>query len=141
GVHTFSATLNITGTQSLTAIDSTSGITGTQSGISVTQTAGNTYYVSTTGSDSNAGTLTAPFLTVNHGVSVLHAGDTLYIEGGTYTEALINNVPSGTSWSAPVTIAAYAGQSVTLKPASGQGVVQTSGSSYIVFANLILDGS
>src|SRR5207245_951499 len=77
GVHTFTATLNIAGTQSITAIDTTNGWTGTQSGISITQVAGKTYYVSTTGSDSNAGSLAAPFLTINHGLGVLNAGDTL----------------------------------------------------------------
>lgn len=44
------------------------------------------YYVSTTGSDSNNGLSTgAPFLTIQKGLDSLLAGDTLYIRGGTYT--------------------------------------------------------
>jgi parallel beta-helix repeat protein len=142
GVHTFSATLNMIGTQSLTVVDSSSGIEGTQSGINVTQTQGNIYYVSTTGSDSNPGTIGQPFLTINHGVSVLNPGDTLYIRGGTYAESLINDVQSGTSWNAPVTVAAYAGETVTLQPGSGQFVIELYGNyQYIIFNNLTLDAT
>ena len=47
-----------------------------------------TYYVSTTGSDSNPGTLSSPFKTWQAGASVLRPGDTLLIRGGTYTSPL-----------------------------------------------------
>jgi hypothetical protein len=141
GAHTFTATLNTPGTQSLTATDTvTSSITGTQSGISVTGHA--TYYVSPTGSDSNPGTLASPFRTINHGVGVLHAGDIVYVRAGTYAESLINVIPSGTSWGVPVTVSAYPGESVTLQPASGQFVIEILGSShYIVINGLNLDGT
>ncbi|MGE5788041.1 MAG: right-handed parallel beta-helix repeat-containing protein, partial [Myxococcales bacterium] len=42
------------------------------------------YYVATTGSDSAAGTESAPFASVNKANSVVVAGDTVYIRGGTY---------------------------------------------------------
>jgi len=44
------------------------------------------YYVSTTGSDTNPGTITLPFLTLSKavGLSSLIPGDTIYIRGGTY---------------------------------------------------------
>jgi len=45
---------------------------------------GATYYVSTTGSDSNPGTQSAPFRHVSHGASVAHAGDTVIVMNGTY---------------------------------------------------------
>src|SRR5205823_3083748 len=65
GVHSSSATLNTAGTQLLTCTDiATTTITGTQSNITVSAAAvstGAAYYVSTTGSDSNSGALTAPF--------------------------------------------------------------------------------
>ncbi len=48
---------------------------------------GNVYYLSTTGSDENTGTEAAPFGSLKHAVTVLTAGDTLYIEDGTYTAA------------------------------------------------------
>ena len=42
------------------------------------------YYVATTGNDNNAGTITAPFKTWAKLSSVMVAGDTAYIRGGTY---------------------------------------------------------
>ena len=42
------------------------------------------YYVATTGSDSNAGTLAAPFATLQKGADTAVAGDTVWIRGGTY---------------------------------------------------------
>ena len=43
-----------------------------------------TYYVSTTGSDNNAGSYSAPFATLNKANAVVTAGDTVWIRGGTY---------------------------------------------------------
>ncbi|MGI0013501.1 MAG: DUF1565 domain-containing protein, partial [Nitrososphaera sp.] len=77
-----------------------------------------TYYVATNGRNSNAGTLAQPFLTINQGVSVLKPGDTLYVRSGTYAEALISNIPSGRSWSNPVTVAAFPRETVALRPRS-----------------------
>jgi parallel beta-helix repeat protein len=101
------------------------------------------YYVSTAGSDANPGTLAQPFATVNHGASVLAAGDTLYVRGGTYNESLLNDIPSGTA-SAPVTVSAYPGEAVTLQaPASahGRGIDLSGSFQYIHILNLTLDGS
>ena len=44
-----------------------------------------TSYVSTSGSDRNDGTIGAPWLTLRYAVAQLHAGDTLYMRGGTYS--------------------------------------------------------
>jgi hypothetical protein len=44
-----------------------------------------TYYVATTGSDGNAGTIGSPFLTISQGNSVLVGGDTLLVGDGTYS--------------------------------------------------------
>jgi len=53
----------------------------------LTLTIGNSYFVSTAGSDSNAGTLAAPFATVAAAQSACTAssGDIVYIRGGTYS--------------------------------------------------------
>src|SRR5262249_32383184 len=64
-----------------------------------------TFYVATTGSDSNLGSLTQPFRTLGKGVKILKPGDTLYIRAVTYPESLYNTIPGGSSWSAPVTVA------------------------------------
>jgi hypothetical protein len=83
----------------------------------------------------------------------MSAGDTLYIRGGTYAEALNSfagtNFPAGTSWSNPVTIAGYPGETVTIRPSSGDHVMDiydggsytdTSYRQYIIFDNLVFDG-
>ncbi len=42
------------------------------------------YYVATNGSDKNAGTLQAPFATLAYAQTLVEAGDTVFIRGGTY---------------------------------------------------------
>lgn len=77
-----------------------------------TRAFGADYYVSTTGSDSNSGTLRAPFQTLTHGTSVLQPGDTLHIRGGVYHEA-VKLGAEGTS-AAPITIKAFNSENVIL---------------------------
>ena len=60
------------------------------------------YYVSTTGSNTNPGTSTAPFKTFEKAVSVLAPGDTLQVMPGTYYESL-RLTKSGTA-AAPITV-------------------------------------
>jgi hypothetical protein len=104
--------------------------------------AGTSYYVSPTGSDSNSGTFSTPFRTLAKGTSVLKPGDTLYVRAGTYAESLSDKIPSGTSWTAPVTVAAYPGEQVVVQPTSGNFVMRIQGSrSYIIVDGLIFDGS
>ena len=45
---------------------------------------GATYYVSPGGSDSNPGTISQPFFTLNKAWTVISAGDIVYMRGGTY---------------------------------------------------------
>jgi hypothetical protein len=57
-----------------------------------------TYYVSFTGSDTTAGTIDQPFLTVAKAYSVAAAGDTILVRGGIYPfNATINISKSGTN--------------------------------------------
>jgi hypothetical protein len=42
------------------------------------------YYVANNGSDTNPGTITQPFLTIQRAQTAVVAGDTVYIRGGTY---------------------------------------------------------
>jgi hypothetical protein len=66
------------------------------------------YYVATTGSDNAAGTAAAPFRTVRKAAGLTAPGDTVFIRGGNYTEA-VSLTTSGTS-SAWITFSAYPGE-------------------------------
>jgi len=70
-------------------------------------------YVAPYGDDSNPGTKSKPFKTIQRGVEKLSAGDTLYIRGGSYHEAVVVNNLSGTG-KKPVTITNYQGEEVTI---------------------------
>lgn len=60
------------------------------------------------GNDANAGTQDAPWQTIQHGMSKLQPGDTLYLRAGTYREHVTVDV-SGTA-EKPITIAGYPGE-------------------------------
>ena len=70
-----------------------------------------TYYVATTGSNSNNGTdVLTPFLTIDKCARLLTAGDACYVRGGTYTESGgVRILASGTA-SAPIVLANYPGE-------------------------------
>ncbi|MEP7284585.1 MAG: right-handed parallel beta-helix repeat-containing protein [Chloroflexota bacterium] len=105
--------------------------------------AGLFYYVATGGNDSNPGTQAQPFRTINRGVSVLRPGDTLLVGAGTYNEYINNSIPSGSSWTSPVTVQASPRNSVTIKPPSGSDRAMTFDGStqYVIVDGFILDGT
>jgi hypothetical protein len=99
---------------------------------------GNTYYVSTTGSDSNNGLGTDnshAWLTINHAAQVMVAGDTVNIEAGTYSGEIIP-ANSGTAVN-PITYTNYNSGSVIINDTGlnlgGQGAVYINNLSYITF--------
>jgi parallel beta-helix repeat protein len=104
-----------------------------------------TYYVATTGNDSNPGTMSQPFRSIARGVSFLNAGDTLYIRDGTWTEQIDMQGPnkSGTE-NNYITVAGYPGETVTLRYTDGAnlyGPIKARGNrGYFIFKNLVLDG-
>jgi parallel beta-helix repeat protein len=71
-----------------------------------------TYYVATTGLDSNAGDLNGPWRTLSKAAATVVAGDTVYVRGGTYYEQVIL-AKSGTSAS-PITFTGYPGDAVPI---------------------------
>lgn len=73
-----------------------------------------TYYVSTTGSDSNSGTIDYPFESLTAAMSAASAGDTIYLREGTYDfSSKLSISESGTS-SAMITVSGYAGETAVL---------------------------
>jgi hypothetical protein len=87
-----------------------------QNFVSAEAAAGATYFVSTTGLDTNPGTLSKPWLTVEKAVNTVVAGDTVYVRGGEY--AGIKNgwafQNSGTQLQ-PITLSNYPGEQAVLE--------------------------
>jgi hypothetical protein len=58
---------------------------------------GTTYYVSTSGNDSNPGTIGAPWKTIQHAASTVTAGATVDVRAGTYNESVTLDHSGSTS--------------------------------------------
>jgi len=107
---------------------------------------GATFYVSTSGSDSNPGTIGSPWLTIQHAANSVSAGATVYVFGGVYNESV--NFPASGTASAPIIFQSYPGQTAvidgtgvsccTSNPASSgnltQGLINIVNQSYIVIS-------
>jgi hypothetical protein len=77
-------------------------------------TAATTLYVAPGGNDANAGTLAAPLATIQKAISLITAGGTIAVRGGTYPLASnIQITRSGTS-GAPLTLTAYNSERVII---------------------------
>ncbi|MGV8083352.1 MAG: DUF1565 domain-containing protein [Coriobacteriia bacterium] len=81
--------------------------------------AASAYYVSPSGSDTNAGTLASPWRTVQKAANTAKAGDTVYVRAGTYSERVTVS-GSGTA-SAPILLRGYEGE----RPLVTQGFALT----------------
>ena len=68
-----------------------------------------TYYVAPNGNDSNLGTITSPWLTLNKAWTIVSAGDIIYMRGGIYHPGNSTTTLSGKSGTAGnlITISAY----------------------------------
>jgi hypothetical protein len=75
---------------------------------------GPTFYIAPWGSDSNSGSLQAPWATLHHASFLLQAGATIVLRGGIYVNDYLI-VPSGvTGQSEPITVTAYPGEAPML---------------------------
>ena len=68
---------------------------------------GSTFYVSKSGHDTNSGSFTAPWLTIQHAANTVTAGATVYVEAGVYNESV--NFPNSGTASEPITFINYPG--------------------------------
>jgi hypothetical protein len=106
----------------------------TLTSLSLFAQSGSTFYVSKSGSNSNSGSYTAPWLTIQHAATTVTAGATVYVESGVYNESV--NFPASGTASNPITFASYPGQTATidgtgLSVASTQGLINIVNQSYI----------
>jgi len=93
------------------------------------------FYVSTAGSDSNPGTQTEPWRTVQHAADTAHAGSTVNVRGGIYEE-LVSINRSGNASDGFITFKSYPGEIAILDaehltPAGRQGILTVHNQSYV----------
>ena len=130
---------------------------GTSNGVPFTVRSGNIYFVSISGSDSNAGSFAAPWRHLSQARDGMSAGDIAYLRGGTYTTSGEDSggdnfyVSPSYPWkgaptaSAPNAIVGYPGEAAIVQGSgiinwvSGSGDVDQS--SNIVFAGFIVDAN
>jgi hypothetical protein len=106
--------------------------------VSVSSACGQTnasFYVSTTGNDSDPGTEAAPWRTVQHAVDKARAGSIVNIREGVYEE-LVNINSSGNSSEGFITFKSYPGETAILDatrftPTSRSGILTIHNQSYI----------
>jgi hypothetical protein len=75
--------------------------------------ANSSFYVSTTGNDSNPGTQAAPWRTVQHAADTARAGSTVNVRGGVYEE-LVSIQASGSATDGYITFRSYPGETAVL---------------------------
>src|SRR6202158_1086326 len=93
------------------------------------------FYVSTTGADSNSGTQTAPWRTIQHAADTARAGSTVYVRGGIYEELVSINA-SGNATDGFITFKSYPGESAVLDaehitPSGRSGILTIQNKSYV----------
>lgn len=110
-----------------------------------------TYYIAPppTGSDSTGtGSISAPWATLQKGMTSMTSGDTLMVRAGTYTEAISSNhftLPTGTSYANAPRIVAYPGsspyESVILN-GTNDGPINLAHDyiQYMIFEGFVIDG-
>ena len=112
--------------------------TSTNNSTTTTTTTSNTgrvFYVAPTGSDSNAGTLSAPWKTIRATAMKLAAGDTAILLDGTYEEPSIGFANYGTAGK-PITIKAQNKWGAVLSSVAGDNPAISIDRSYITIENL-----
>lgn len=109
-----------------------------------------TYYVATAGgggSDAANGAIGTPWLTIAHGLSVINAGDILYLRAGSYNGKIFETdfAHTGTAWTAGnfITIAGYTGETATITNGSGGNIgrFQDGSVHHVLLDHLVFDGT
>src|SRR5450631_4138383 len=93
------------------------------------------FYVATTGNDSNPGTQAAPWRTVQHAADTARAGTTVNVRGGVYEE-LVAIKASGNVNDGFITFRSYPGETAVLEaehfaPSGRSGVLTINNKSYV----------
>ncbi len=93
------------------------------------------YYVSTIGSDSNAGTSDAPWKTLQHAADTVSPGSKVYVRGGVYKEKL-KITRSGSASQGPIVFASYGNETAIvdgtgLSVSGNEGLIELADVNYV----------
>jgi hypothetical protein len=93
------------------------------------------FYVATSGDDSNPGTVTSPWRTIQHAADIARAGSTVNVRGGIYEE-LVSLPASGNASDGFITLRSYPGETAILDaehitPSGRQAILNIQNQSYI----------
>jgi hypothetical protein len=99
---------------------------------------GRTFHVATSGSNSNAGSESAPWRTIQKAVNTLRPGERALVRAGTYTESL--EVRRAGRASAPITIAAAPGARPMLRSSGDHPLEVGSSAAYFRFSGFVITG-
>jgi len=110
--------------------------------LSIGVTAQTNYYVSTTGNNSNPGTLASPWQTLQHAASNVGTGDVVNVRGGTYNEK-VEIFASGTQ-TEPITFQSYQNETAIIDGGgitSLEAIIGIWGANYITIDGFIIQNS
>ena len=97
------------------------------------------YYVSTTGQNSNNGSIGNPWRTISYASQQLQAGDTLFIRGGVYFESGITPLNSGNTSDGYIVYSSFPGEIAIIDGTNynvSSNGVRLFNKSYIILRNL-----
>src|SRR5450755_7041 len=95
----------------VTAISQQNASAAANAGITIGT--GVTFYVSTSGSDNNSGSLTSPWRTIQHAANIVGAGSSVYVMGGVYNE-VVTPPHSGSATAGYITFESFPGQTAVV---------------------------
>jgi hypothetical protein len=99
---------------------------------------GRTFYVATSGSNSNPGTASRPWRTIQKALNTLRPGQRALVRSGVYVEDLDMH-RSGRA-SAPITVAGHPGERPVLRSAGGHPLEVSSSGAYFRFRGFVIEG-
>lgn len=105
----------------------------------IAQSTGATFYVATSGSDSAAGSATAPWRTVGKALRTLGPGQIAVVRGGVYSESV--SVNRGGTAAAPITVRAAAGETAVIRASGEEALELLGGAQYLRFEGLVFEGA
>src|SRR5947209_6005987 len=137
GLYTAPGVVPNPATVTVTAVSQADATKSAAAQVTITAVAGIAFYVSTTGSDSNPGTLSSPWRTIQRAANSVQAGDTVYVRGGVYNESANISV-SGSLIAGSIRFQSYPGETAIVDgtglvppTSSPQGLINITNQSYI----------